>query len=97
MATNTLKASSDGEPQVRWSAWFCGWLVRGDYKLPKGEFLGVLDWRDASGQVRRWMVRQGPRANNIIVEAQNKHIVCGWDHLTSRLRRHRSIPKRIFA
>ena len=31
MATNTLKASSDGEPQVRWSAWFCGWLVRGDY------------------------------------------------------------------
>ncbi len=31
MATNTLKASSDGEPQVRWSAWFCGWLVRGYY------------------------------------------------------------------
>ena len=31
MATNTLKASSDGEPQVRWSAWFCGWLVRWDY------------------------------------------------------------------
>ena len=24
-------SQATGEPQVRWSAWFCGWLVRGDY------------------------------------------------------------------
>ena len=65
-------------------------------KLPKGEFLGVLDWRDASGQVRRWTIRQGPRANNIIVEAHGKRVVCGWDHLTGSLRKRLCVPKRTF-
>ena len=65
-------------------------------KLDDGMFLGVLQWQDASGQVRRWTVRQGPRANNIRVTAKGKGVVCGWDYLLTSLRKNLSIPKRIF-
>lgn len=63
-------------------------------KLPPGVFLGVLAWTEASGQVRRWVVRQGPRANNVCVRAQGKTVVCGWDHLLASLRKKLSVPKR---
>lgn len=38
-------------------------------RVPRGEYLGILQWHDASGQVRRWVIRQGSRANNITVKA----------------------------
>lgn len=63
-------------------------------KLDDREFLGILQWQDASGQVRRWTIRQGPRANNIRVIAKGKEIVCGWDRLTAFLRKRLSVPKR---
>lgn len=65
-------------------------------RVPEGELLEILDLRSASGQMRRWIIRQGPRANNIIVEAKGKKVVCGWDHLMKSLRRHLSVPKRLF-
>ena len=63
-------------------------------KLDDGEFLGVIQWQDASGQVRRWTIRQGPRANNIRVTAKGKEVVCGWDYLTASLRKRLAVPKR---
>ena len=65
-------------------------------KLDDGEFLGVLQWQDASGQVRRWTIRQGPRANNIRLTAKGKEVVCGGDRLTASLRKRLSVPKRNF-
>ena len=64
-------------------------------KVPDGTPLGCLTFTEASGQVRRWHIRQGPRANNIRVLAKGREIVCGWDHFMSGLRKHLSIPKRI--
>lgn len=66
-------------------------------KLDDGEFLGVIQWQDSSGQVRRWTIHQGPRANNIRVTAKGKEVVCGWDHLLTSLRKNLSIPKKIYA
>lgn len=64
--------------------------------LPVGEFLGVLEWREASGKVRRWVIKQGSRANNIRVESQGRSVVCGWDRLLRSLRKKLAIPKRVF-
>jgi len=66
------------------------------HKVDDGVFLGVLQWQAVDGTVRRWTIRQGPRANNIRVTAKRKEIVCGWDHLTSSLRKHLSTPKRTY-
>jgi hypothetical protein len=65
-------------------------------RVPEGQFLGVMQWHAADGTVRRWTVRQGPRANNIAVTAKGKTATCGWDYLFRKLRKHLSIPKRIF-
>lgn len=68
-------------------------------RLPRGEFLGVLQWHAADGQVRRWVIRQGSRANNITVQA----LVAGgpggllqrsWSWVTASLRRVLSRPRR---
>ena len=63
-------------------------------RIPEGELLEILDLRSSCGKMRRWIIRQGPRANNIIVESQGKRVVCGWDHLMTSLRKHLSVPKR---
>ena len=65
-------------------------------RVPEGQFLGVLQWHAADGTVRRWTIRQGPRANNIKVSAKGKVAVCGWDYLLRKLRRGLAVPKRIF-
>ena len=56
----------------------------------KGVFLGVLEWRANDEQVRRWTIRQGPRRNNVSVARSGKTVICGWDHLLSKLRGHLS-------
>lgn len=66
-------------------------------RLPDKELLGVLQWHASDGKVRRWTIRQGPRANNVRVIAGGKAIVCGWDKLMSSLRKRLSIPKRFLA
>ena len=63
-------------------------------RIPAGEHLGVLTWHAADGTVRRWVVRQGPRANNIEVAAMGRVVRCGWDHLMTGLRKHLSVPRR---
>lgn len=68
-------------------------------RIPQGEPLGVLTWHAADGTVRRWVVTQGPRANNIAVVARvaggdDQRRVMGWDWLMQGLRKHLSIPKR---
>jgi hypothetical protein len=53
-------------------------------RLPEGEFIGVLQWHDASGSVKRWTIRQGKRANQVrLVGMKQDH---GWDYLTRKLR-----------
>lgn len=61
-------------------------------RVPKGEYLGTLQWHDASGQVRRWVIRQGDRANNISVQAlvfgcSSGRLYRTWTWLSDRLRR----------
>lgn len=63
-------------------------------KLADQAFLGVLQWHAADGTVRRWTVRQGPRANNLRVAAKGKEVVTGWDHLLACLRKHLAAPRR---
>ena len=65
-------------------------------RIPDGQFLGVLQWHAADGSVRRWTIRQGPRANNIRVTAKGKEVVCGWDKLTASLRKRLAVLKRLF-
>jgi hypothetical protein len=66
-------------------------------RVPAGFFLGVLAWHGCDGELHRWAVRQGPRANNIQVTAKGKTTVCGWDHFLRILRKHLSTPKRFYA
>ncbi len=40
------------------------------YRLLRGEYLGTLQWTGADGQVRRWIIRQGWRANSISIVAR---------------------------
>ena len=70
-------------------------------RVPEGEMLGVLTWHAADGTVRRWIITQGPRANNIAVTARvsggdDQPRIMGWDRLMAGLRRKLSIPKRFF-
>lgn len=64
-------------------------------RVPDRELLYTLQIQESSGQVRKWVIRQGPRANNIRVFAKGREVVCGWDKLMSSLRKHLSISKRI--
>lgn len=44
-------------------------------RIPAGEYLGCLQWHGADGEVKRWAITQGVRANNITVQA----LVAGRD------------------
>ena len=64
-------------------------------RVPEGEYLYTIQIQESSGQVRKWVIRQGDRANNISVTAKGREVVCGWDRFLSSLRKHLAIPKRI--
>jgi len=66
-------------------------------RVPDRELLEVIQIQSKCGQVRKWVVLQGPRANNIRVLSKSKEVVCGWDKLTRMLRKNLSRPRRIFA
>jgi hypothetical protein len=68
--------------------------------VPEGKPLGVLTWHSADGTVRRWVINQGPRANNISVLARvaggdEIRRVMGWDKLMAGLRKRLAAPKRM--
>jgi len=65
------------------------------YRVPHGEYLGTLDWLAADGTKRRWIIRQGKRANGIAVSAKGRNIECGWDRFLRFLRKKLSMPKTI--
>jgi hypothetical protein len=65
-------------------------LVKIDDRAP----LGVLQWHAIDGTVRRWVIKQGPRANNLRVTAKGKEVITGWDHLLTSLRKHLALPRR---
>jgi hypothetical protein len=78
-----------------------GWTDSTPLRVPEGAPLGQLTWQAADGTVRRWIIRQGPRANNILVIGRTprhdpKPIASGWDKFFRTLRRHLSTPKRLF-
>lgn len=66
-------------------------------RVPEGFHLGILAWHGADGELHRWHIHQGPRANNIRVTAKGKSLVCGWDKLMRSLRKHLALPKQFFA
>ena len=79
-----------------------GWTDPEPQRVPEGQPLGVLTWHAADGTVRRWVVEQGPRANNIAVVARvaggdDVRRVMGWDKLLAGLRKRLAVPKRVFA
>ena len=79
-----------------------GWVDPEPRRVPEGMPLGVLTWHAADGTVKRWVVEQGPRANNIAIVARvaggdEIRRVMGWDKLLSGLRKRLAIPKRIFS
>lgn len=68
-------------------------------RIPEGEALGVLTWHAADGSVRRWVVTQGPRANNVgvvarVAQGDGDRRVMGWDRLMRGLRKRLAVPKR---
>lgn len=76
-----------------------GWVDPEPQRVPEGNPLGVLTWHAIDGTVRRWVVTQGPRANNITVVARvaggdETRRVMGWDKLMAALRKKLSVPKR---
>jgi hypothetical protein len=78
-----------------------GWTDTEPQRVPEGKPLGVLTWHATDGTVRRWVVEQGPRANNIGVVARvargdDERRVMGWDKLLASLRKRLAVPKRVF-
>lgn len=52
-----------------------------------GSHLGVLQWHAADGRVRRWVLRQGKRKNQVSVPGMRDG---GFDSLLAKLRKHLS-------
>jgi hypothetical protein len=65
-------------------------------RVPDRELLYTIQIQESSGQARKWVIRQGPRANNIRVFAKGREVVCGWDKLMRSLRHNLSIKKVVF-
>jgi hypothetical protein len=82
-APNRVRIQCQGEPELR--------------KLPARSPRYTLILRDDNtGQIREWAILQGPRANNLIICAQGKEIIGGWDKLFSSLSARLSEPVRVF-
>ena len=69
-------------------------------RVPRSEYLGTLQWVGADGQVRRWIIRQGWRANSIAVVARVFGVIPRlqertWTWLFTGLRKALAITKRI--
>ena len=69
-------------------------------RVSAGFPLGTLTWHATDGTMRRWIIRQGPRSNNITVIARvangdSTPRNMGWDKLLTKLRKHLAIPKRL--
>ena len=60
--------------------------VIGGGALKPGDYMGTLQWRQCDGSVRKWIVRQGSRSNQIRIDGVKKEH--GWTWLTDRLRVH---------
>ena len=59
-----------------------------------GTFLGVLELRLADDSIRRWVLTQGPRRNNVCVTLGKRKAVCGWDALLNGIRPHLAVITR---
>jgi len=61
-------------------------------RVERGTYLGTLTWQAADGQVRKWVITQGHRANNIAIVGRMagsdglRH-GCTWSAFFARLRR----------
>lgn len=60
-------------------------------RLHAKTLLGTLSWHGVDGSVRKLVVRQGRRANSILLDGMNRDI--GWDFLFRDLRKKLSIRK----
>ena len=76
------------------------WVDAEPQRVPEGFPLGTLTWHATDGTMRRWIIQQGPRSNNIMVIARVAHgdstpRGMGWDKLLTKLRKHLAAPKRL--
>ena len=76
------------------------WVDLEPQRVPAGFPLGTLTWHATDGTMRRWIIQQGPRSNNITVIARvangdSTPRSMGWDKLLTKLRKHLAIPKRL--
>lgn len=62
---------------------------RAPQRIATGILLGVLRWHGADGGVTQCVIRQGRRANAILIGKTE----CGWDTLLRRLRAKLSVKK----
>jgi hypothetical protein len=70
-------------------------------RVPAGEYLGCLQWHAADGEVKRWAITQGMRANNITIEAliygkDRKRRSSTFTALLARLRECLATPRRVW-
>lgn len=73
----------------------CGPRDDGPRRVPVGELLGVLQWAAACGEVKRMVVRQGARANQIRVEGCRRDH--GFDWLLRQVRGKLAVRRRRFS
>jgi hypothetical protein len=60
--------------------------VLGEGAPEPGQYVGTLQWHGADGKVRRWTVRRGTRAGQIVIDGLTTPKTVTW--LLDRLRRH---------
>ena len=62
--------------------------VLGEGLVEPGQYVGTLQWSDATGKIRRWTLRRGNRSGRIMVDGVSHPKTVTW--LLDRLRRHLS-------
>lgn len=56
-----------------------------EYATEPGDWIGTLEYRSRSGKVRKWVVRRGPRRDQIAIDGIKKPK--SWTWLLDKLRR----------
>lgn len=59
--------------------------VLNEHAAEPGEWIGTLEYRSRSGKVRKWVVRRGPRRDQIAIDGIERPK--NWTWLFDKLRR----------
>ena len=58
-----------------------------EHSRREGDYVGTLEWRDRSGKVRKWVIRRGPRFNQLFIDGAStpKTVTKLMEHLRRSL------------